>query len=43
MQELIYMACRLVHSGRQWLLRFGRHCPGFAVYRDLHEGLTASG
>ena len=43
MQELICMACRLVHSGRQWLLRFGRHCPGFAVYRDLYEGLTASG
>jgi hypothetical protein len=31
MQELMYMACRLVHSDRQCLLRFGRHCPGFAV------------
>ena len=35
-QELMYMACRLVHSVRQWLLRFGRHCPGFAVYCDLY-------
>jgi hypothetical protein len=45
MQELMYMVCRLVHSGRQWLLRFGRHCPGFAVYRDLygHGGLASSG
>ncbi len=43
MQELIYMACRLIHSGRQWLLRFGRHCPGFVVYRDLYRGLASSG
>ena len=43
MQELMTMACRLVHSGRQWVLRFGRHCPGFAVYRDLYEGIAASG
>lgn len=43
MQELVYMACRLIHSGRQWVLRFGRHCPGFGVYRDLYQGLTSSG
>jgi hypothetical protein len=43
MQELMTMACRLVHSGRQWILRFGRHCPGFAVYRDLYGSLAASG
>ena len=43
MQELMTMACRLVHSGRQWILRFGRHCPGFAVYRDLYEGIASSG
>lgn len=43
MQELMYMACRLVHSGRQCFLRFGRHCPGFAVYRDLYRGLASSG
>jgi hypothetical protein len=43
MQELMTMACRLVHSGRQWILRFGRHCPGFAVYRDLYGSLASSG
>ena len=43
MQELMTMACRLVHSGRQWILRFGRHCPGFAVCRDLYGSLAASG
>jgi transposase InsO family protein len=29
MQELMYMACRLVSSGRRLYLRFGQHCPGF--------------
>jgi hypothetical protein len=29
MQELIYVACRLISSGRRLSLRFGRHCPGF--------------
>lgn len=43
MQELMTMACRLVHSGRQWILRFGRHCPGFAAYRDLYGSLASSG
>lgn len=43
MQELMTMACRLVYSGRQWILRFGRHCPGFAVYRDLYGSLASSG
>ncbi|NVD37121.1 IS1380 family transposase, partial [Marinobacter lutaoensis] len=42
MQEIMTMACRLVHSGRQWILRFGRHCPGFAVYRDLYRGLASA-
>jgi hypothetical protein len=32
-----------LYSGRQWILRFGRHCPGFAVYRDLYRGLASSG
>ncbi|MGO2136548.1 MAG: IS1380 family transposase, partial [Marinobacter sp.] len=43
MQELMYMACRLIHSSRQRFLRFGRHCPGFAVYRDLYRGLASPG
>lgn len=43
MQELIYMALRLIQSGRQWPLRFGRHFPGFVIYRDLYRGLASSG
>ena len=29
MQERMYLAARLISHGRQWILRFGRHCPGF--------------
>ena len=36
MQELMYMACRLVSSGRQLRLRFGQHCPGFKVFSTLY-------
>jgi hypothetical protein len=35
MQELIYQAARLVKSGRQYVLRFSRHSPGFRAYRRL--------
>ncbi len=35
MQELIYQAGRLVKSGRQYILRFGRHSPGFCAYKRL--------
>lgn len=36
MQELVYLAARLVRSGRQLTLRFGHHCPGFESFRQLH-------
>ena len=36
MQELMYMACRLVSSGRQFTLRFGQHCPGFKAFSTLY-------
>ena len=36
MQELIYMACRLVISGRQLRLRFGQHCPGFNAFQTVY-------
>lgn len=35
MQELIYQAARLVKSGRQYLLRFSRHSPGYRAYSRL--------
>lgn len=36
MQELMYMACRLVSSGRQIWLRFGKYCPGFQAFSDVY-------
>jgi hypothetical protein len=29
MQELMYLAARLIDSGRRLTLKFSRHCPGF--------------
>ncbi len=41
-QELIYLAARLIRSGRRLRLRFSRHCPAFpafaGVYGQLLEG-----
>lgn len=34
-QELIFMAARLLKKGRQYKLRFGRHCPGFKSFHQL--------
>jgi hypothetical protein len=36
MQELIYLAARVVCSARQLTLRFSHHCPGFEAFRKLH-------
>ncbi len=36
MQELIYLAARVVRSARQLTLRFSHHCPGFEAFRKLH-------
>ena len=36
MQELMYMACRLVESGRQQTLRFDQHCPGFKSFSAVY-------
>ena len=36
-QELIYVACRLVRSGRQLTLRFGRHCPAFKAFCAVYD------
>jgi hypothetical protein len=35
LQELMYVAARLVRTGRRLILRFGRHCSSFEVYRQL--------
>jgi hypothetical protein len=36
-QELMYLAARLVNHGRQWTLRFGRHCPGFHAFCRVYQ------
>lgn len=37
MQELMYLACRLVKSGRQLTLKFGSHCPGFNAFNRVYH------
>ena len=39
MQELMYMACRMVSSGRQLTLRFGKHCPGFKAFSSVYGNI----
>ncbi|WP_263078015.1 IS1380 family transposase [Endozoicomonas sp. Mp262] len=34
-QELIYLAARLLKKGHQYRLRFGRYCPGFRSFHQL--------
>lgn len=36
MQELVYLAARVVRSARQLTLRFSHHCPGYEAFRELH-------
>jgi hypothetical protein len=38
-QELIYLAARLIHTGRRLMLRFSRHCPAFEAYRSVYNKL----
>jgi Transposase DDE domain group 1 len=40
MQELMYLAARLINHGRQWYLRFGRHCPGFHAFGRVYQALV---
>lgn len=37
MQEIMYLAARLIRTGRNLKLRFGRHCPAFNVFRLLYQ------
>lgn len=36
MQEIMYLAARLIRTGRNLKLRFSKHCPAFNVFRLLH-------
>nr|CRH06540.1 Transposase [Candidatus Magnetococcus massalia] len=39
-QELIYLAARLVRSGRRLRLRFGLNCPAFDAFERVYERFT---
>jgi hypothetical protein len=41
-QELIYLAARLVSSARRLKLRFSRHCPGFPAFAVVYSRLLAA-
>lgn len=40
MQEVIGVASRMIESGRQLVLRFGQHSPGFNAHRRLSQLLS---
>jgi hypothetical protein len=40
MQELMYLAGRMVQSGRRLKLALGRHCPAAAIFQRLYEQLA---
>ena len=39
-QELIYLAGRLINTGRRLILRFSRHCPVFAAFQGVYGQLV---
>jgi len=41
-QELMYLAGRLVTTGRRLKLRFSRHCPAFTAFSAVYGRLIAS-
>jgi hypothetical protein len=36
MQELMYLAARLVRTGRRLKLVFSRHCPAFEAFQTVY-------
>jgi len=40
MQELMYLAARLVRTGRHLKLLFSRHCPGFGAFHGVYNRLA---
>lgn len=40
MQELMYLAARLVKTGRRLKLLFSRHCPGFGAFHSVYSRLA---
>jgi hypothetical protein len=42
MQEIMYLAARLIRTGRSLKLRFGKHCPAFNAVRLLYRQLSTA-
>ena len=42
-QELMYLAGRLITTGRRLKLRFSRHCPGFTAFSAVYARLIPVG
>jgi hypothetical protein len=42
LQEFIYVAARVISSGRRLKLRFSRHCPGFEAFSELYTRFAQS-
>ena len=40
MQELMYIAVRLIRSGRRLRLRFGKYCAGFKAFEKVYRRLV---
>jgi len=40
MQELMYLAARVVESGHRLKLKFSSYCPGFEAYRSVYQQLA---
>ena len=40
MQELMYLAARVIESGHRLKLKFSRYCPGFEAYRSVYQQLA---
>ena len=40
MQELMYLAARVVKSARTFTLRFSKHCPAFAAFERTYDKLA---
>ncbi len=36
MQDLVYLACRLVKHARRWMLSFGKNCPWLKTWRRVY-------
>jgi len=41
MQELMYLAARLIRTGRRLKLKFSRHCPAYPAFEAVYQQLAA--